>query len=367
MDTTLITGFPAFTAKRMIKKIINETQERVYFIVRYQDNADISEFLEEFDISLRSHLFPLIGDITSMDLGLSTKEFRMLTAEVTCIHHMAARFHLGVSKDKVTEYNVGGTRGMIEFALECDSLRRFCFWSTAHVSGDRQGVIMEEELDCGQNFRNIYEETKFRAETIIQSMSRNIPTTIFRPSIIIGDSKTGEMGRYDGPYHLMRVLMNSPFNLQLPLPGKGEAPLNLVPIDYVVDAAFFLSKNPNALSRTFHLTDPSSLSAHAIYELVTSYNRALKKKKTLTTQIIEQLLEIPFFGKKSAHLSSKSVMEGFDQYVFYNARNTLKALRMTNIECPPFESYVDHIIRHIKDKDRLKKGVSLSDPLLLGF
>ena len=170
-----------------------------------------------------------------MDLGLAGAEYKALAAEVTAIHHTAAVYYLGAKRELVERVNVDGTRTMLELAADCTRLRRFVHWSTAQVSGARSGVILEEELDCGQRFRNVYEETKFRAERMVRDAARRLPVTILRPGIIVGDSKTGEIDKFDGPYYLLVLIVSSPIDVHLPLPGRGSAPLNLVPIDFVVD------------------------------------------------------------------------------------------------------------------------------------
>ena len=366
VDTTLVTGFPSFTAARMIRKLLaTRENERVFMLVRHQDTADINDFVAALPESWQRRLNALIGDVTSMDLGLSGKEYRTLVEEVTCIHHMAARYHLGATRQAVDQLNVGGTRGILELALECNRLRRFCFWSTVHVSGDREGMVMEDELDAGQRFRNGYEESKFRAEQVVRSMSRRVPSTILRPGIVIGDASTGEIGRYDGPYHLMAVLMNSPFDLQLPLPGRGEGPLHVVPVDYVVDAAYTLARMEEAVSKTFHIVDPAPLSARCVYELVADRAHRKVPKAVIPTAVARALLKMPIPWVGGLKGSPKTIMEGFNQLVFYNCRNTLEALRGTDVWCPPFDRYVDNVVRYLRDRQasRRRQDDDVLDPL----
>jgi thioester reductase-like protein len=363
-EATLVTGFPAFTTRCMIRRILAEGDgERVFMLVRHQDSADIRDFTLELPAQWQRRLTVLIGDTTSMDLGLSGKEYRMLVEELGCIQHMAARYHVGSSHERVEQINVGGTRGVVELALECVRLRRFCLWSTIHVSGDREGVVMEDELDVGQRFRNSYEETKFAAERVVRSMSRRMPATVFRPGIIIGDSRSGEIGPFDGPYHLMAVLMNSPFDLQLPLPGRGDGPLHLVPVDYVIEAGFRLARMESTVSKTFHLVDPSPLSARAIYELVADRSQRKVPRAVIPSGVARLLLKLPWFGELKG--SPKTIMEGFNQMVYYNARNTLEALRATDVWCPPFERYVDNLVRYMRDRQAARRRVDddISDSL----
>jgi thioester reductase-like protein len=361
-EAVLITGFPSFVAKQMILRYLGREEiKRIHVMVRYEEQGDAAELVDGLGERERRVLRVIVGEVTNMDLGLSGKEYRNLTTEVTRIHHIAGRFHLGVSKEAVEQYNVGGTRGVLELALECGKLERFCFWSTTSVSGDRDGVIMEDELELGQKFRNAFEHSKYVAEKIVRSMSRRVPSTILRPGLIVGHSKSGEIGRFAGPYHLMTVLMRGPFDLQLPLPGHGAGPLPIVPVDYVVDAAFELARMPNAVSRTFHLVDPCPLSARSVYELVADRSHRKIQRGVVPPQLAKALLKLPWLGRFKG--SPRTVMEGFNQLVFYNCRNTLEALRGTNIWCPPFEDYVDNLIRFIKTAKPPRSEEDIVDPL----
>ncbi|MFH1130406.1 MAG: SDR family oxidoreductase [Pseudomonadota bacterium] len=346
-DTVLVTGFPSFTAKRMILKLLEaKATKRVFILVQHNQSAEATEFGTTLPSEQRRKLNVFVGDVTNMDLGLSGKEYQRLVSELTHIHHMAARFYLGVTKDLVQQVNVGGTRGTLELALECEKLKRYCFWSTVHVSGERDGVIMEDELYVGQRFRNPYEHSKYAAEKIVRSMSRRVPSSIFRPGIIVGDSRTGEIGRFDGPYHLMLVLMGGPFDLQFPLPGRGVGPLHIVPVDYVIDAAYALSRMPETVSKTFHIVDPCPLSAKSIYELVADRAHLSIPKSVIPQSVAKAVLKIPWAGKLMG--SPRTLMEGFNQQVYYNCRNTLDALRHTDIWCPPFERYADNLLQFAK-------------------
>jgi len=108
-------------------------------------------------------------------LGLSGADYRRLVEGLSCIQHMAGRYHIGFSAQQVEQETVGGTRGALELALSCTRLRRFCLWSTIHVAGDRVGVVMEDELQAGQGFRNSYERSKYAAEQLVRKVSALLP------------------------------------------------------------------------------------------------------------------------------------------------------------------------------------------------
>ncbi len=364
-DTTFVTGFPSYTAKRMILRLLEGSpDEKVYILVQDKLAGDAEEFRDQLPETQRKRLTILEGNVSSMDLGLSGREYRELLADLTNIHHMAAHLHMGASKETIKHVNVGGTRGVLELALECQRLRRFNFWSTVRVSGDRRGVIMEDELDCGQGFLNPYEESKLQAEKIVRSMSRRVPSTIFRPSIIVGDSRTGEVDRFDGPYHLMVLIVDSPLDMRLPLPGTGDGPLHLVPVDYVIEAGYQLSRMDSAISNTYHLVDPSPLSACSVYELVASRAHRKTPRRVLPSGLARAVLQSPVLSRLTG--SSRSMLEGFERDVIYNCRNTLNALRHTDVWCPPFDNYIDNLVRYVKEVRAAKRRSiddQSSDPL----
>ena len=118
-DTTLVTGFPSYTARRMIKKLLSsDPREHVSALVQDRYSADADELKAELGEEQGKRLAILVGDVSSMDLGLSGKEYRSLVADLTNIHHMAAHLHMGASNETIKQVNVGGTRGVLELALE---------------------------------------------------------------------------------------------------------------------------------------------------------------------------------------------------------------------------------------------------------
>jgi thioester reductase-like protein len=345
-DVSLITGFPAFTAKRFARKLVeSDAKERGYLLVRPKFRQAADEFLNE--INAKKRLTPLEGDVCDMDLGLSGGEYKNLAAEVTAIHHLAAIYYHGVKRDVTKRVNIEGTRSVLELAADCTRLRRLCHWSTAQVSGARSGVILEEELDCGQRFRNAYEESKFQAERLVRDAARKLPITIFRPGVIVGDSKTGEIDKFDGPYYLLVLIVASPLDVHLPLPGRGSAPLHLVPINFVVDAARALSQDPRAVGKTFHLTDPAPFAARTVYELIARHAEKKAPRGVIPTALARAVLRAP--GLERLARAPLAFLESFNHMAVYNCKNTLALLEETGVRCPPFDSYVDALVRYVRD------------------
>ncbi|MDB4965736.1 MAG: Sorbitol-6-phosphate 2-dehydrogenase [Myxococcales bacterium] len=355
-DISLVTGFPAFTARRLVERLLAKTaDDHVYILARDKFRDAATEFLASLPPSSSARAKIIEGDVADMDLGLAGGDYKALAAEITAIHHTAAVYYLGAKKELVERVNVDGTRTMLELAGDCARLRRFTHWSTSQVSGARSGVILEEELDCGQRFRNVYEETKFRAERMVREAARRLPITILRPGIIVGDSKSGEIDKFDGPYYLLVLIVSSPIDVHLPLPGRGSSPLNLVPIDYVVEAAIALSRDPRAAGGTFHLTDPAPFSARTVYELVAQRAEKKAPRGVIPTGLARALLKAP--GLERLARAPLAFLEAFNHLALYNCRHTLTLLSGDpwHVRCPPFDSYVDPLVRYVREVQARKK------------
>ncbi|MEK6608644.1 MAG: SDR family oxidoreductase, partial [Myxococcota bacterium] len=354
-EVAFVTGFPAFTARRMIRKLLEaEPKTRVVMLAREKFAADAAGFREGMGPARRRRLDLLIGDVTHMHLGLAGDEYRRLTEEVTRVYHLASIYYLGAERRAIEQVNVGGTRNVLELAEEAKGLRRLLHFSTCHVSGDRRGVVMEDELELGQRFRNPYEETKYEAERLVRGRMGRLPITVVRPGIIVGDSKTGEIDRFDGPYYLMVLIVASPVRIRLPLPGRGSAPLHVVPIDYVIDAAHLLARDDRAASRTFHLVDPCPLGGCHLYDLVAKHaERQLPRHGAFPVRLARALLKIP--GLERLGRAPLAFLESLDHQVFYNSRGTLDLLAGSEIACPPFDAYVDNLIRYVREVHETRK------------
>jgi thioester reductase-like protein len=295
----------------------------------------------------------LEGDVCDMDLGLGGGEYKAIAKELTAIHHTAAIYYLGAKRDLVERVNIDGTRTVLDLAGDCAHLRRLVHWSTAEVSGARSGVILEEELDTGQRFRNVYEETKFKAERLVREAARRMPITILRPGVIVGDSQTGEIDKFDGPYYLLVLIVTSPLDVHLPLPGRGNAPLNLVPIDFVVDAAVALGKDPRAQGGTFHLTDPCPFSARTVYELVAQRAERKPPRGVIPATLARAILRAP--GLERLARAPLAFLEAFNHLALYNCRHTLALLDGSGVRCPPFDVYVDNLVRYVREVQAAKR------------
>src|SRR5678815_4236678 len=181
------------------------------------------------------------------------RDSRALSKELSWIHHLAGIYFMGIDDATARRVNVTGTRTVLDLARDAGRLERVVHWSTAMVSGDRKGTFYEEDLETGQKFHNGYERTKYDAEKLVRAAMRQLPITVLRPGIIVGDSKTGEIDKLDGPYYLMVLIATNTSSLRLPMLGRGDSPLHLVPIDYVITVAHHVVHSDGAAGKTFHI------------------------------------------------------------------------------------------------------------------
>lgn len=353
-EVALITGFPTFRARKMAEHILQaEPQTLVYLIVRSKFLKEAEEHLERLPKAERERAIILEGDAAAMDLGLSGKEHRKLASEVDRIHHVAQVTYLGVDRETAEQLNVRGTQEIIELAKVCGSLKSLVLHSTAQVAGSRTGLVRESELEKGQSFRNVVEETRARAERLARAKMNELPIAVVRPTTIVGDSQTGEVDRFDGPYLLILLIITSPAEIAVPLPGRGDAHLHLVPIDYVVRASHAIGRHPRAAGKTFHLVDPNPLTAKQIFELVARAGGKRTPRGFIPTNLTKALLRTP--GLERFAKSPRAFVEQLATPVRFDARNTEEILAGSGIICPPFESYVDQLVAYVRERVREKR------------
>jgi thioester reductase-like protein len=358
MDITyFFTGFPGFIATRLINRIsLGNPSARFVLLVHptqlERAKAEIKRLCTTAETAeMRFELVP--GDITKANLGMDPAYADMLTETVNYVFHLAAIYDLAVPYDAAYDVNVTGTSHVNNWVRHLRKLIRYVYFSTAYVSGDREGPVLETELEKGQSFKNHYEATKYMAEVLVQRERETLPVTIIRPGIVMGDSRTGETAKFDGPYFIMRFLHHFR-HWPIPYIGKGEVPINLVPVDYVVDAVDYLAHSPVAVDKVYHLTDPHPLPVRQAYELIMDSLLAKRPKWTLPLPAVRMALSIPSFRRWVG--VERETLAYFRCRAEYD--NTIAAADLLGggIECPPLSSYIDRCVtyfaNHLDDPDK---------------
>lgn len=354
--TVVVTGYPtSFLATRLVRTLADSPGTDVICVVHSKFEAEAAAARDALEGPARARVHLVGGDVAAMDLGLSGAEFLDLAGRANVIHHCAAASYPGVEREAAVRLNVDGVREVLELARESAQLTRLVAWSTALVSGDRRGWVREEELVAPPRFRNVVEETRFHGERIVRQELGKLPITILRPSNVVGDSKTGEIDRYEGPYLLILLMLSSPTDLRVPLPGRGDVPLNLVPIDHVVDAGLAIVEDPRSVGRTFHLVDPEPASVREVFTKIAAATGRPSPRGVLPAQLASTLLRAP--GLERLANVPRTFLEQLATDVAYDARNAREILAPLGLRCPPFASYVDVMVEHVKNaQDRTAAG-----------
>ncbi|HWN66710.1 MAG TPA: SDR family oxidoreductase [Haliangium sp.] len=354
--SVLVTGAAGFTAQRMAARILGaDADAQVTLLCHEREIEAVQGFAQGLPPDQGSRVRMVLGAPEAIDLGMAGNDFREVAESITCIHHMYMHRHMHrtgsesarTSADALRRARVDGTRHVIELAAACPRLRRLCHWSSVHVAGKRKGVVLEEDLDAGQSFHNAFEEMQFAAEKLARSAQQRLPVTVLRPGVIVGDSRSGVIDRFDGPYYLMALIVRNATHVHLPLPGRGDAPLHMVPVDFVIDAAHALSRDERAVGKTFHLVDCNPLPARRVYELVAEHAQTALPRGFIPTGLARTLLRTP--GLERLARAPRAVVDAFDHQVFFNSRHATELLLELGIRCPPFDSYVHHLLRYLRE------------------
>ncbi len=341
------------------------TSERtlVHAIVHAKQHAEAREALDALPRDQLRRVNLVDGDAGAMDFGLSGAELRSLTGEIDRIHHLAQVPHFGAERKLAEAVNIAGARELLEVARACPSLKSVVFHSSARVSGDRTGVVLEGELDKGQEFRTVVEETLARSEKMMRAAMSKLPIAVVRPTIVVGDSQTGEVDRFDGPYFLILLVLTSPPELPLPLPGHLDAPLHLVPVDFYVRASCAIGRDPRSAGRTFHVGDPAPLTVKRVLELVAAAGGRRSPRGFIPANLTKALLRTPGIDRLAK--SPRAFMDALAAPVTYSFANTTELLVDTDIRCPSLETYLDGLVEYVQRRLREKRAqaAEVDDPL----
>ena len=356
-NAVLITGATGFLGREVLTRYLERTDRQVYALVRADDAAAADERLREglreatgSEVAESQRLVAVPGDVQKPDLGLDAERRDGLAEAVNDVIHSAASVSFALPLEEARAINVDGTRNIVDFAERCadeGGLHRLCYVSTAYVAGTHEGEFGEDDLAVGQEFRNSYEQSKFEAERFVRSRSRRLPVQIVRPSIVVGERRSGWTASFNVLYAPLKAFVKG----GLPaLPGEPRAPVDIVPVDYVADAIFELSNaSGDADNRTFHLV--AGRDATTVQRLVDLAAGTLRRRapKLLRPEPYRALLH-PLLVRTASRRGRKALrqMEVFFPYlsarVAYSDRRTRRRLDPAGIEPGSVEGYLDRLI-----------------------
>ena len=353
MDQTIITGFPSLLTREFVRDAVSRPGGGTIVVLATPAQGGAArDFVDRLSPTASRQVQVIEGQLTDLDWGLSGPEIRQLVTHTTHIIHPGG---VDVGGRSVEEHHVRRFRGLLALATDMPKLRRVCLLSTAFVSGDRSGLIGEEDLDVGQRLRTPFERSMFELEQVARATMPRVPITVLRPSAIVGNSQTGDAsGLTEGPKYLLSLMLRLPADMPFFLPGTGVVPFNIVPVDYVVAAGWALAREPSAMGRTFHLTDPNPMSARQAFELVSDLmNRSTPFIGGWLGKGVKRLLRATGIARlMPGHMA---LLDDLTTHVTYCCAGTLECLASTDIVCPPFESYADAFVKWLATYEKTNR------------
>jgi thioester reductase-like protein len=345
----LVTGFPGFIGERLVAKLLaTDADARVTALVEPRMTARAETVAAEVGDG-RIEVLP--GDIADPRLALGSEDYDRLVAETELVYHLAAIYDLAVPLELAQKVNVEGTGNVLALCDRCERLERLHYVSTAYVSGLRTGVVYEHELVLGQQFKNHYESTKFQAEVWVRETLDRVPATIYRPAIVVGDSRTGETQKFDGPYYMLRsIAVAEQRRMPIAQYGRSEAPFNVVPVDFIVDALAAAPRDPATVGETLHLVDPDPIAASEVLALLAHEYAGRGPAYRLPPGVVMRLLRSKRVREAFAGVPGEAI-QYLNHPVRYDTRRADALLEHHGLRAPSFEDYVEPIVRFFADHE----------------
>lgn len=340
--SVLVTGFPARQpAVHLVRELTRRGDRTVCCLVPDGRREQAESLVEDLSGSERERVSLWFGDPRSIDLGLSGEEHARLAERVEMIHHCATVTDPAATKQEA-DGNVKAAAEILEFAEAAPRLQRLAFWSSATVSGNREGFVRETDLADDAGFRNPVEESLYRCERMLRESAEELPIVVLRPALMVGDSKTGETNDLTGLYLLIRFLLSAPEDFRLPTPSRTGVRISAVPVDYATRAGARIAEDPRSVGKTFHLVDPKPVTVHHALRLFAEATGRPAPREHDPLNLATALLRAP--GLQRFANTTRAFLDHLKTDVIYEDRNTRELLAGTGITCPELASYVDVMV-----------------------
>jgi len=346
-----VTGATGFIGKRLVAKLLEKPTATVYFLTR-DKTPERLEALYEYWKADPSRAIPIVGDLCQPALGVGKADLKKLKGKVDHYYHLAAIYDLKASADEQMAANVDGTRNAVALAQQIDA---GCFHHVSSIAaaGLFEGIFREDMFEEAENLDHPYFGTKHESERIVRAECKT-PWRVYRPGVVVGDSRTGEAEKIDGPYYFFKLIqkMRGMLPPWMPSIGLEGGRINIVPVDFVVDALAYLSHQKNLDGRCFHLTDPHPMRVGDVLNVFARAGHAPEMGMRINAALLgfiprsvrKTLMALtPVRRIRNAIMKDLGLPEDIMQFVNYPTRfdckETQKALAGSGISVPPLDSY----------------------------
>jgi long-chain acyl-CoA synthetase len=358
----LVTGATGFLGVQLVHELLDrQPHAKLALLIRDrpgksgQQRADLI-----VPPAQRSRVQVYSGDVGQPHCGLDAAAWQRLSAETTRVIHCAATVRFDHSLDEARRINVEGTRRVLDFAAGARQLRSLAYVGTAYVAGERTGLVRESELAVGQSYRNTYEQTKAEAEALVHSRLGSLPGVILRPSIIVGDSRTGATSSFKMMYWPLKIYAR---RLWRTVPGYPDAVLDIVPVDYVAASVARLAFDEAALGNTVHLCagPRDSATIQQIARRAAGYFHVREPRYVdpkLFFAAVRPLLFLAIWGRKRRVLrDGRAYRDYFNMRMQFDTSNAQRLLQPAGVCPPPVMDYLDRLFYYCVASDWGRKPV----------
>ncbi|MFQ1842094.1 SDR family oxidoreductase [Aeromonas veronii] len=371
-----ITGGSGFIGRRLIKKLFQQHPDCiVYFLMRASHQDKLPELFAFWNVD-ESRAVPVFGDMTQPLLGVSVEMQEQLIGKIDHFFHLAAIYDLNAKAGIQQQVNTEGTRQAVQLAERLGT-GQFHHCSSIAAAGLFDGLFREDMFDEAEHLDMPYFQTKHEAEGIVRNEC-TVPWRVYRPGIVVGDSNTGEMDKIDGPYYFFKTIQKLRRLLPpwMPAIGVEGGRINIVPVNFVVDAMVHIAHQEGEENKTFHLTDPNPM---RVGDMLSTFSRAahapepaIRINASLFNFIPRHLTAMLMTMAPVRRIRDAAIADlGLPKDVFrlisyptrFDSRETQRVLKGTGIEVPPLHSYAwrlwDYWERHLDPElfiDRSLRG-----------
>lgn len=358
-----VTGATGFIGKRLVGKLLQRKGAVVHFLIR-EESADKVPGLRETWGVTAARAIPVFGDLTQKKLGVSADDLKKLKGQVDHFFHLAAVYDLAADEESQVQVNVEGTRHTLEFAAAIGA-GHFHHVSSIAAAGLYEGVFREDMFEEAENIEHPYFMTKHESEKIVRGETA-LPWTVYRPALVVGDSRTGEMDKIDGPYYFFKLIqrMRQLLPPWMPAIGLEGGRINIVPVDYVVDALDHIAHQGAIAGRCFHLVDPVGYRVGDVLDIFSRAAHAPRMNLFINAALLgfiprgvkKGLLAIaPIRRVRNAVMKDLGLPGDILEFVNYptrfDSREARAMLKDSGIECPNLREYAwrlwDYWERHL--------------------
>ncbi len=362
-ELILVTGATGFLGVQLVLELLKRRPSaRLALLIRDRTGQSARQRADSFlSVAERARVEVFSGDVGQPRCGLDSAAYERLSAETTRVIHSAATVRFDHSLDEARRINVEGTRQILDFAGGARGLRSFAYVGTAYVAGERSGVVREDELAVGQSYRNTYEQTKAEAEALVQAQLRSLPGLVLRPSIIVGDSRTGVTSSFKMMYWPLKIYARG---LWRTVPGYPDAVLDIVPVDFVAGSVAQLLFDEAALGSTVHLCAGPRASAtieQVAHRAMDYFNGPEPRfvDPRFFFAVVRPLLFASLWGRKRRVLrDGRAYRDYFTMRMQFDTGNADRLLQPAGLNAPPVLEYLDRLFHYCLASDWGRKPIS---------